>query len=356
MALPITPARYRAITLPVAFLVAFIIVTGGAVRLTGSGLGCPSWPTCEGGHVVPPASYHAWVEFTNRLVTGLVSAAVIAAVLASLARRPRRRDLTWLSVGLVAGVMGQIVLGGLVVLFHLFPPLVIGHFLLSMTILACGVVLHHRAGLPDDPHHRPVADPALARLGRLVVAGAAVVVVLGTIVTGSGPHPGSNGSQVVKRLPFALHTVARIHGSAVMAFLALVLVTVALLVRWRAPRPVLRRAEVLVAVLVAQAGVGYAQYLTGVPALLVGIHIAGAVAVWVASLRFALGLAVDLREWRVDGVHRADDDRPPHRGARAHRRRGGGARPALDRDRVERPDQPDVVRDVRVPEAVRLQP
>src|SRR5207302_2377839 len=117
------------------------------------------------------------------------------------------------------------------------------HFSLSMAILACAVVLHHRAGRPDGARAVPLVPDPTARMGGVLVAAAALVVCLGTVVTGSGPHPGSNGDQVVDRLPFDLHDVARLHGAAVMVFLVLVLVTIAALVQARAPRPVLRRAE-----------------------------------------------------------------------------------------------------------------
>ncbi|MDQ4132527.1 MAG: COX15/CtaA family protein, partial [Actinomycetota bacterium] len=130
----LSPAAYRRVTFVAALALAFIIITGGAVRLTGSGLGCPDWPTCARDRIVAPWEYHAMVEFVNRTITGLVSVAVMLAVLGSLVRQPRRRDLTWLSLGLVAGVIGQIVLGGITVLFHLWPPLVMGHFVLSMVI------------------------------------------------------------------------------------------------------------------------------------------------------------------------------------------------------------------------------
>ena len=169
MRLPtLSPAAYRRVTLVALVALAFIIVSGAAVRLTGSGLGCPDWPTCADNRVVAPLEYHAMVEFVNRTVTGLVSVAVILAVLGSLRRTPRRRDLTWLSVGLVAGVVGQIVLGGLTVLFELRPGFVMAHFLLSMVILADAVVLHDRAGRPDDAVH-----PAPARWSTPTSAGSA---------------------------------------------------------------------------------------------------------------------------------------------------------------------------------------
>lgn len=286
----LSPRAYQRVTLAAVFLLAFIIVSGAAVRLTGSGLGCTDWPNCTDDRLVAPLEFHPMIEFGNRLVTGAVSAVVILAVLGSLARVPRRRDLVWLSLGLVAGVVGQIVLGGVTVLFHLAPPLVMGHFLLSIVLLSDAVVLHHRARLPDGVPNEVAVAPDVAVLGRVLVGAAAAVLLLGTVVTGTGPHPGAHDGQVVDRLPFALHAVARVHGTSVVVFLALVLWTIVRLVRTGAPPATRRRAEVLLAVLVAQAGVGYAQYFAGVPALLVGVHIVGAVSVWVAVLAFTLGL------------------------------------------------------------------
>ncbi|MER3452979.1 MAG: cytochrome oxidase assembly protein [Acidimicrobiia bacterium] len=285
----IGPRTYRRVTLAAALSLAAITVTGGAVRLTGSGLGCPNWPTCEEGRIVAPLEYHAMVEFVNRMVTGAVSAAVIVAVAGSLLRTPRRADLVRLSLGLVAGMVGQIVLGGLVVLFHLSPLLVMGHFVVSMLLVWCAVVLHHRAGIPDGAAAAPVLDSSLMPLRRLVPAACSLVLLLGTVVTGSGPHPGSHDGQVVERLPFAIRDVARLHAGAVWLFLALVVTAAVLLVRARAPRHLLRRAELLAAAIVAQGTLGYVQYFAGVPALLVGFHIAGAVAVWWAALTLSLG-------------------------------------------------------------------
>jgi len=284
----VSPSAYRRMTALALAALVFIVVTGGAVRLTDSGLGCPDWPTCAEERVVAPWEYHAMVEFVNRTITGLVSVAVMLAVLGSVYRVPKRRDLVWLSVGLVAGVLGQIVLGGLTVKFHLKPQLVMAHFLLSMVLVANAVVLHHRAGRPPGPT-RPVVDRELNLLGGGVVAAAAVVLFLGTVVTGSGPH---GGDPEVERLSFFLPDVARIHGIGVVLFLLVTLAATFRVVRARAPSDVLRRAEVLLAVLVAQAAVGYTQYFTGVPEVLVAIHIAGATAVWVAALRFHLALSV----------------------------------------------------------------
>ncbi|HEV7886951.1 MAG TPA: COX15/CtaA family protein [Acidimicrobiales bacterium] len=286
MQLPrLTPRAYRKVTLAALGLLAFIVVTGGAVRVTGSGLGCPDWPACADTKLVDATEYHRAIESINRTITGLVSVAVIVAVLASLLRTPRRADLTRLAWGLVAVVVGQIVLGGLTVIFGLAPPFVMGHFLMSMLLIWCAVVLHDRAGLPDDATRQRTVDRDQARMARLLTVAAAVVLVLGTLVTSSGPHGGDERAQ---RLPFALHQVTRLHGAAVMLFLAMTVVVMVSLVRGRAAPRVLRRAEVLLGAIVAQAAVGYAQYFTRLPPLLVGIHIAGATAVWIAVLRLDL--------------------------------------------------------------------
>ena len=288
----VTPRAYQRITLLAVVALAFIIVTGAAVRLTGSGLGCPDWPTCAEDRVVAPLEYHAMVEFANRTITGIVSLAVVLSVLGSLFRTPRRRDLTWLSLGLVGGVLAQIVLGGLVVKFHLAPGLVMLHFSVSMVLLWNAVVLHHRAGLADDAlHRRRPVQPGADRAGLVLCASAAVAIFLGTVVTGSGPHTGDHEGEFIERLPFQVSDVARLHAVAVWVFLALTLVTVVRL-RRRGGADQARHASVLLAVLVGQAAVGYTQYFTGVPALLVGIHVAGAVGVWIAVLRFALGLRI----------------------------------------------------------------
>lgn len=286
----LAPRTYERVTLVAAIAVGFIIVTGGAVRLTGSGLGCPRWPTCTGQQVVAPLAFHPMVEFVNRVVTGAVSVMVIVAVLGSLIRCPRRRDLTLLSLGLVAGVLGQIVLGGLTVLYKLEPPFVMGHFLLSMLILWVAVVLHHRAG--GGLGARTPVGAGISReliwLGRLMALMTAVVVVAGTVVTSSGPH---GGDATAPRWDFNLHRVTQIHGAAAMLLAALVVGVLILLRVNGASLEVRRRAQLVVEALAVQIGLGYAQYFTGVPALLVGFHILGAVIVWTAVLRFNLCLA-----------------------------------------------------------------
>ncbi len=281
----VSPAAYRKITVGALALLALIIVSGGAVRLTGSGLGCSDWPACENDQLVAPLETHAMIEFINRLITGLVSAIVIAAVLGSHWRVPRRADLVWLSWGLVAGVLAQIVLGGLVVLYELPPLLVIGHFLLSMVLLWNAVVLLWRASDDDGHGSEPRARPHW--VGNVVVALTSVVIVTGTIVTGAGPH---GGDEDAERIDVAVRDVAQIHGSTVVALL----VVLAGLVWWlwhrRAPERVQQWGRIVLGVALAQGLIGYVQYFTGVPVLLVGAHIAGAALLWIATVFFWLNV------------------------------------------------------------------
>lgn len=258
-------------------LLGVIVVSGAAVRLTGSGLGCDDWPNCNNERLIDVSSTHAAIEQVNRLFTGLVALGVIVAVLGALARSPRRRDVTWLSLGLVAGVIGQIVLGGVTVLVDLHPVAVQGHFVLSMVLVANAVWLVHRAGVADGPLVPRVGRDVRAHVGLLVVA-TAVAIVLGTVVTGAGPHA---GDERARRFDLDIGRTAQAHSAAVWLS---VLVAVTLLWRLRT-RPNDR--AVLDGPLVAwccvaflQGGVGYLQYFTGVPAALVAVHVAGATALW----------------------------------------------------------------------------
>lgn len=282
----LSPRAYRRITLVALLAQVFITVSGAAVRLTGSGLGCSDWPTCEENKIVAPLEYHAMIEFVNRTVTGFVSVAVILAVLGSLIRTPRRRDLTWLSLGLVAGVIGQIVLGGLTVLFELRPPFVIAHFAVSIVLIWNAFVLHERSKYAQSPA-LPVVPRNARILGRVLVVVSALTLFTGTIVTGTGPH---GGDENVERLSFDITTVARIHSISVWIFLTLTIVTLFVLHRTGAPLGVSRRAKYLVAAIVIQGLIGYIQYFNSVPPGLVIIHIFGSVVVWIAVLAFDLSL------------------------------------------------------------------
>ena len=283
----LSPAAFRRITTVTVVVMVLIIVSGAAVRLTDSGLGCPDWPSCTRTQVVAPLGIHPWIEMANRLINAAIAIIAIVVLAAALVRVRRRRDLTWLSAGIVAGVLAEVVLGGITVLEKLAPALVSAHFILGMLLLANALVLRHRASLGDGDVARLVVSRPQLWLSRLLLVGVAVVVVLGTVVTSTGPH---GGSPLAPRYHLSLHHVAQLHGSSVEAFVGLVVLVCWWLARTAVPRSVLVRAEVLLAVTIAQGVVGYVQYATGVPAGLVEVHIAGSVAVVWAVVRFHLGL------------------------------------------------------------------
>jgi cytochrome c oxidase assembly protein subunit 15 len=308
----VTPRAFQVIALSTVVALGFITVTGAAVRLTGSGLGCSQWPACQGGRVVAPMSYHAEVEFLNRVTTLAVSIAIIVAALGAFLRVPRRKDLSWLSLGLVLGLVAEVILGGETVRHRLNPAFVMAHFLLSMVLIWDAVVLHHRSTLPDDAPRRPLVDRDLVRVGQLMAFMVAMTVVAGTVVTGAGPHSGANsGNGVVERWQLDLHRVTQIHGTAAMLTLALVLTAWWLLRSQGAPAAARRRLQLVVEALAVQVGIGYTQYFTGVPAWLVGFHVLGAVIVWVSALRFALVLSSGGTTQVVPSVgHASTTDRP----------------------------------------------
>jgi cytochrome c oxidase assembly protein subunit 15 len=232
--------------------------------------------------------FHAWVEFGNRLINAAVTIASVGALVAAWRRVPRRRDLTVLSAGLVLGLVAEIVMGYLVVRDKLAPGLVTAHFLLGLAFLAVAVVLHYRSQLPDGPTVKePLVGAPQRALSRLALGALVVVVGLGTVVTSTGPH---GGSPSAPRFHFSLHDVARLHGSAADVLLAITLVLLFGLVRTGAPPAVIRRAQIVLIALLAQAAVGYTQYLTSDPIGLVALHVAGASLLLVAFVRFHLGL------------------------------------------------------------------
>ena len=267
-------------------LVVLNIVSGAAVRLTDSGLGCPDWPTCSARSVTPPLSFHPVVEFSNRMVVVALSAVVAATLIASWLRRPRRRDLAWLSAALVGGVVGEAVLGGVVVYSKLNPYAVMTHFMVGMALLTVALVLALRSGRARGPG-RSLVPSAGRRVAWLFSALVVLAVVAGTATTGSGPHAG--GPDAV-RLPVPLDDMARTHSGIAIAAGALLLVELALLRRARAPEGVERRGELMLVAVVAQGALGYTQFFLHVPALLVGFHVFGATLVWGATVWFLDGL------------------------------------------------------------------
>jgi cytochrome c oxidase assembly protein subunit 15 len=263
-----------------------LVVSGGLVRLTGSGLGCPDWPSCARTTFVGPLSFHKDVEFGNRIVSALVTVVVLATFLALVRLRPRRRDLIVPASILAAGMVVEVVVGGLVVIYHLWPPLVMVHFLVSEGLVVAAAVLFIRSSGPPGRAVPVVSDRFLA-LSRLVVTVTAVVLAVGTAVTGSGPDGGSRG---VARLPLPYRGTTEFHATLVAFLIGLIAATVFATWIAGAPAGVVRRAEVLLVASAAQAAVGYAQFFLRVPPGLVDLHLAGATVVLVAAVSFHLGL------------------------------------------------------------------
>ena len=266
-----------------------IIITGSLVRLTGSGLGCADWPQCSRTKFVDVSTGHAAIEQINRLFTGVVSAAVIAAVLGSIFVTPRRKTLIWLSSGLVAGVLAQVGLGAVVVLTGLNPWSNMAHFLVSLALVTTAVFLVEHAGAT-----RVTGDFALSvqtlptrritkRFADLILGFCGLAIILGTLVTGAGPHAGDENAI---RLTFDLRSITRVHSASVLLCVAATLIFVAQIRKNSSEWMRLKaRLEIFLFVAVAQGGVGNLQYFSDVPAQLVAVHVALAVAVWISVLR-----------------------------------------------------------------------
>ncbi|HVS68275.1 MAG TPA: COX15/CtaA family protein [Mycobacteriales bacterium] len=287
MKLPrLSPSMFRRLAVVVAILLGLIVVSGAAVRLTSSGLGCPTWPRCTQTSIVAPPSYHAWVEFGNRLITTLVGIVVGLVAAGSLIRSPRRRDLVWLAWSLVAGFVGQAVIGGLSVLYKLSPGWVMAHFLLSMLLMWAALTLVHRAH-PDWRPRTPDAPRELVLLGRVLVGVAGIVLLLGTVTTGTGPHAGDKSH--VKRLPFALERVTQLHADSALLLTGVIVATL-FAVRLAGAAPVVRqRSNWLAYAVVAQVAIGYTQYFLNLPPGVVELHVAGATLLWSATIWLQLG-------------------------------------------------------------------
>jgi cytochrome c oxidase assembly protein subunit 15 len=256
-----------------------IVITGGAVRLTGSGLGCPTWPMCTDNSytATPEMGVHGAIEFGNRMLGGIVGLIALAVLVVALRTR---RDLVRLAALTLAGVLGQGLLGGVTVLTGLNPWTVAAHFLLSMAVIAAAYALWHRTG-PASPAPGVPVPPAVRVLVGVLTGGAALVLVLGTVVTGSGPHAGDPDTP---RMGFDLTTVAQLHADGVFLLVGLSVALWFTLRAVAAPPAAVRATGVLIAVELAQGAVGFVQYATHLPPLAVGLHMAGACAVWLAIL------------------------------------------------------------------------
>ncbi len=266
-----------------------IVVSGALVRLTGSGLGCIDWPGCSQTKFVDISTGHSAIEQINRLFTGVVSAAVAASALGSFFVSPRHRKTIWLAIGLVIGVLVQVLLGALVVITGLNPWSNMAHFLVSMALITTAVLLVDQAKPQLQKRSDSVSclSPVTIQTSKWIVALSGIAIVFGTLVTGTGPHA---GDERAIRLGFDLRTITRAHSMFVLLCVGLTLFLFVRIKKQTREWEILGRPlEIFLVAAVAQGALGYLQYFSGVPAQMVALHVALAIAVWISALK--LGLA-----------------------------------------------------------------
>lgn len=256
-----------------------IVITGSVVRLTGSGLGCVDWPECNEERFIDVSSGHAAIEQVNRLFTGLVALSVILALGTSLLMRPRSRRLVALSIGLVVGVLAQVVIGGIVVLTGLHPSSNMVHFLVSVVLVAMSRWLLNEARRLAGRGDTNNTVPRTSLWGSALMLSTIATIVAGTVVTATGPHAGDENAP---RFDLDLRSTVQVHG--VLAWITAILLLYGIwksFSDWRALR---RSIEVMLGVFLAQMFVGYLQYFSGVPAQLVALHIAISMGVVITTM------------------------------------------------------------------------
>ena len=268
-----------------------IVVTGAIVRLTSSGLGCPTWPDCVDGSITPTSNqtqtWHKYIEFGNRMLTFVL---VVVAILTIVAMRNQRRSLRRMSIATLVGIFAQALLGGVTVLTGLNPLVVAAHFLLSIGLIAVAVSLHWRAHEDSDGIAQPLVAKPIYVANRVQTWLALVIIVIGTLVTGTGPHAGDSAN--ISRLPFDPRMISWFHSDIVVLFIGLsVGILVALLATSVAPR-IRRAAWIVISVSLGQGLIGYIQYFTGLPWVLVAGHVLGSVLLWISVLRLRLACVV----------------------------------------------------------------
>jgi cytochrome c oxidase assembly protein subunit 15 len=291
----VSPTVVSRVALANALANGAIVVTGGAVRLTDSGLGCPRWPTCIGASIVPtPAlAVHGAIEFGNRMVTFVLTAVAVATVVAVF--RSARRDLRpWALVSLL-GIPAQAVLGGITVLTRLNPWIVAAHFVLSSVLVAVATLLWLRSREPGVGEPL-VRRPLIHLVGAIALAAAAVIAV-GTVVTGSGPHSGDAHSERTGLNP---EQVAQLHADLVFLLVGLTVALLLALMAVDAPGRVRRAARDLLVVELAQGVIGFVQYFTHLPVLLVLVHMLGAVLIVAYTARLVWSVRGPASELPLD--------------------------------------------------------
>jgi cytochrome c oxidase assembly protein subunit 15 len=266
-----------------------IVVTGGAVRLTGSGLGCPTWPKCTDDSLTATSAmgFHGYIEFGNRMLTYVLCAAVGWAIIAARSEKPYRRSLTRLGWAQFWIVMSNAILGGIVVLVGLNPYTVAAHFVATSALIAVATVMWQRTR-EGDAAPRPLVGKPVQQLVWFLTAATVLLILVGTVVTGAGPHAGD--SSEVERMPVDWENVAKLHAVLAWIVVSLTFALWFILKAVDAPKGPLHRTRDLFLVLLAQGVIGYVQYFTDLPELLVGLHMLGSALTWIAVLRVVLAL------------------------------------------------------------------
>lgn len=284
-----SPRTVRRAAMSAVVMAVAIVVTGGAVRLTGSGLGCPTWPKCTDDSLTATSAmgFHGAIEFGNRMLTYVLCAAVGWAIIAARSAKPWRRSLTRLGWTQFWVVMGNAVLGGIVVLVGLNPYTVAAHFLLSTALLTIALVTWQRVGEGDEAP-RPLVGKAVAQLTWLLAVAAGLLIAVGTVVTGAGRHAGDSSD--VHRIPIDWKMIAQLHADLAWVVVALTVALWFVLKAVDAPVGPLHRVRDLFVILMAQGVIGYVQYFNDTPEVLVGVHMFGSCLVWIGVVRVLLSL------------------------------------------------------------------
>ena len=318
--LEISPARYAQVTLVALGALSLIVLTGAGVRLTGSGLGCPDWPRCYGG-TTPPLETHAVIEYGNRLLTGFVGFAVIAASVLAFFRRPYRWHLALFGALLPLGVIGQAILGALVVKYHLAPGLVMSHFILSMMLLDAAFALAWCSRY--EPWERRRSNDRLGVWAvRALIPLGQLTILAGTIATASGPHAGAHAGQLVHRFDFegtgTLQWVVERHAVIATVYGLAAIGVWFLLRRQGGDRRAQKPLTVVLGLLALQGAIGGVQWALELPGELVWVHVAVATCNWLAML------------WTVATAGRLEPrgETSPDRGEEAQRPAATAAGPA----------------------------
>ena len=275
-----------------------IVLTGAIVRLTSSGLGCPTWPECVEGSISPTSeqteSWHKYVEFGNRLLTFVLLIVALLAIVAiwqhnrarAAAGLTKRRSLIFLAVGSLAGIFAQAILGGITVLTGLHPLTVAAHFMVSIGLITLAQILLTKSKEADDAPVVSLVPKAIAIGMRVHIWLALSLLAVGTLVTGSGPHAGDTAEIV--RLNFDERTISSIHADIVFLFVGLTIGLLIALAATNSSANIIRCAWIVLAICIVQGVIGYTQYFTGLPWALVTVHVLGACLLWIATVRFYL--------------------------------------------------------------------